>query len=706
MRNLGRLLSILFLLVLALRVVSAQTPVFRIGVLDDPRGPLSDGARLAVETINAAGGVRGADGTFFQLELIIQPFDIAPNIQNSLTTLSSSSVIAVIGPQTDDQLTTNLVGLQNLNVPILTMATGDTLLLNDSSRRIFRARAAAAEEGRALADYVINDLKVTRIVTVQIELDLSTTAGIVGFTTAAAARGITPQATLQAPTDADFTPIMNQIKMANADLVAVYGSPARAGTFYALLRQQGYTGYFAYKDANEAAFQNNIPPDQKRDIILTSTWAVTAADSESRAFREVFIRQYGTLPGAIQAAANDSVRLLAAAINRPGDLLANLASLTDIQGVQGKLEPAALGQGETSANAVVEVLSAFGAPGIVARYQRGNRVPLEQSGLPALTATPAPTATPDGVTITIKQSKQNVRSGPSTDYPTLGQYSQGQQVRVVGATVDFTWVVVDFRGQQGWLATYLLDVFGDLNTVPIITPPPTPTPPPSPSPLPQPDIVIDSVIAVPSPIIVGQPFVVNVTVRNAGSQAAPPFAVAATFPPNNIYAATLVGALNPGQSAIAALSGTFINTGAYSVTLVADLNNEVAEGAGESNNLYTFNYFINKLLLRQGSQTLNPNDTIDLEGNAVQGDANWDIGASNLNALFSAKLGIIANVTLESVHYDLITPALVNQASIPRGSMLPGTVIGVLTADGNRGALRVDGLPGNQLQVTFILFQN
>jgi len=62
--------------------------------------------------------------------------------------------------------------------------------------------------------------------------------------------------------------------------------------------------------------------------------------------------------------------------------------------------------------------------------------------------------------------------------------NQNEQYKVIGATGDNAWVVIDFRGQQGWLATYLLDVFGNLQTVPIITPPPTPTPLPSPTPLP------------------------------------------------------------------------------------------------------------------------------------------------------------------------------------------------------------------------------
>jgi hypothetical protein len=183
-------------------------------------------------------------------------------------------------------------------------------------------------------------------------------------------------------------------------------------------------------------------------------------------------------------------------------------------------------------------------------------------------------------------------------------------------------------------------------------------------------------------------------------------AVASTLPPNNVYTSGTLLGLGPGQSALVNLNATLSNTGCYSVVIVADLNNEVNEGAGEGNNFFTLNYCVNKPIVRQATQILNPGDTIDLEGNAIQGDLNWNTNALQLDALFNARIGIIPTVTLDTVHYDLINPNTVNQITISRSSLLPGTILGVLTADGNRGAVRIDGLPGNQLQVTFILYQN
>ncbi len=692
---------------LVISVTQAQSPVFRIGVLDDERGSISNGARLAVQEINNAGGVRGADGTFFRLELIIQPTNGGANLANAVTALSQASVIAVLGPESNTEVANGLATLRNLNVPILTPATGDTLLTSDTSGKLFRIRSAEVYQGRALAAYLVNDLQIKRIATVQLELDIDTTASNIGFSTAASALGVLPQPSFQIQNDLDIPQIVNQIIQANPEIAVAYGSPNRASQLYNGLRNNGWTGLFAYNQAEADGFRNAVPFNQLRDIISTTSWPFTASDEVSKNFRDNFIGAYGQIPNAVAASGYDAITMLAAAINRPGELQTNLAQLDNIRGVQGVLHPAQLARGETGNNAAVVQLGEFGAPQVKARFEDSQRVSLDQPIAPSATLAPAPTATLDGVFITIKQTRQNVRSGPSTNYDIIGQLNKDEQAKVIGATIDLAWVVIDFRGQQGWLATYLLDVAGNLNTVPIIAPPPTPTPQPSPTAPPFADIVIDAAIAAPSPIIVNQPFIVSVTVRNAGSVAAGSFAVAATFPPNNLFSSAVVPALGPGQSTVANLTGTFSNTGGYSVVIVADLNNQINEGpGGETNNLFNFNYFINKPILRQGSQTLNAGDTLDLEGNNVQGDANWNGAATELDGIFGAKVAVIPNVTLDTIHWDLLNPSVVNQANVLRTQMNGGTIIGIITADGNRGVIRVDDIPGSQLKVTFIVYQN
>ena len=55
----------------------------------------------------------------------------------------------------------------------------------------------------------------------------------------------------------------------------------------------------------------------------------------------------------------------------------------------------------------------------------------------------APLATVNGLT--------NVRSGPGTNHPILGEASTGQQFAILGKSPDEEWWQIDFEGQTGWI---------------------------------------------------------------------------------------------------------------------------------------------------------------------------------------------------------------------------------------------------------------
>jgi ABC-type branched-subunit amino acid transport system substrate-binding protein len=699
-------LFIALVFILAAGVSSAQNqPVFRIGILGDARGAVANGAGLAVSEINDAGGVQGADGTRFRLELIAQPTNGGVNLANAVANLQQASIIAALGPESSAEVLNGIQQLQALNVPVLTPATGDTLIASDNSGRIFRTRAAQVYQGRALASYLVSDQSLQRIATAQLELDIDTTAAVIGFSTAASALNVTPQPALQIQDNNAVQQAVTQYLQANPQVLVTFGNPARAALLYNGLRAAGWTGQFAFNQIDDPAFRTAVTPEQQQNIISTTTWPFTATDLASTTFRDSFVRSFGQVPGAVEAASYDAIYLLAAAIRQPGQLLTNLTQLDNVRGVQGMLRPATLTRGETSTNVAVVQIGPFGAPQVLARYEAERQLSFGNEGTDGNigigTSVPTATATPQGVVATVTRAIQNVRSGPGLNYDVIGQLRQNDQVQVVGASADLTWLVIQFRGTQGWISAAIMDVFGDANTLPIVNPPPTPTPPPAPTAAPIPNIVIDAASVAPSPIIAGRPFTVSVTLRNSGGGPAGEFAVAATFPPNNVFSsATVPAGLAPGQTTVVNLSGTLTNTGYYSVVIVADLNKQVQPVS----NTFTLSYAVNKPVLRQGSGTLDPGGVFDLEGTAVQPDVSWD--GTKIIALGATKLGVIPNVTLETLHWDLITPTLVNSADIPRTGVNAGSIVGVLTADGNRGALRIDDIPGNQLKFTYIVYQN
>ncbi|MEO8397691.1 MAG: ABC transporter substrate-binding protein, partial [Chloroflexota bacterium] len=524
----GLFFGVIGLMLLALQGVSAQSQaVFHIGVLDNERGSISNGARLAAQEINAAGGVRGADGTMFQLELAIEPSNGGSTLDQAITDLKMTPVEAVLGPETTDEVVNGLDALQSLGVPVITPATGDTILTSDTSGLIFRSRAADALQGQALASYLISDYKLSPVATVQ--LDVASTASVVGFTTAASTLGVTPDPALILHDPSELSPTVATIINADPAVVVAFGSPDSASALYNGLRTGAWKGLFAYNDAFDPAFSDTVPFDQLNGIVAVTTWAFTADDLASTTFLNSYIHAYGELPDAITAASYDSIKVIAAALAQPGNLRDNLSTTPQMPGVQGILKAQDVGTNDLSNNVTVVRLGDLGAPLVLARYQGNQRLPLVGIVTPPANATLIPTmipptATPQGVVLTIKSSQQNVRSGPGDNYDILGQLTQGEQAAVIGASLDYTWVVINFRGTQGWLIGNLLTVSGDLRSVPVIPAPPTPIPVVTATPnTPQTtDLIIVSASITPNPVLPNQTFTVTINVGTIGTVAAGP----------------------------------------------------------------------------------------------------------------------------------------------------------------------------------------
>jgi len=391
----------------------------------------------------------------------------------------------------------------------------------------------------------------------------------------------------------------------------------------------------------------------------------------------------------------------------------------ELPGVQGLLNPNTLAPAsrEFSDSVMLIELNSLGGPELVARYGGQDRIPLDEPEIIVEAGTPSPTVTPtpDGVVITIESNVQNVRTGPSVDYEILGQLRQGETARVIGANIDFTWVVIEYRGQQGWLATFLLDVFGDRASVPVIAPPPTPTPGPAtatPTPPAIPDLVVLS--ASPATIVRGTVTEVRAVVRNQGGSAAGPFAVAATFRPSEFFTAVNLQGLAAGAEREIVLPVNLTGaTGSYTTAIVADLNSEVSEGdAGEANNIFDYTYKLDQGSFGVNNATLGSGSSIDLNpaltvsndiqytGAGLQTVGTCD-GTNNCIGLISPTL------SWESAHFDAIASTNgVNAGFISNAALQPGATIGILTAEGARGVIRVDAInPGVSITFTFRIYQ-
>jgi hypothetical protein len=90
---------------------------------------------------------------------------------------------------------------------------------------------------------------------------------------------------------------------------------------------------------------------------------------------------------------------------------------------------------------------------------------------------PDPQATATGEPLLTVDQGANVRSGPSTDYPIVGNLPAGATAQVFGRDVSSTWFVIETGSTgsgRGWISGLITTYSGDASALPIVAAPPPP----------------------------------------------------------------------------------------------------------------------------------------------------------------------------------------------------------------------------------------
>lgn len=693
---------------------SQAANVLPVGYIGVDGTETANGARLAIRQINEFGGITAPDGSTYRLELVT--LDTMPSVETlpgALQTLLGQNVVALLGPDTNALITPDTItAMVDTGLPVLTAATGDALTDVDTENFIFRIRAPERVYSNAIANYIVEDLNLVDVAVVQSELEF--TEALMNFESSLQDLGGNILGRVQATNSSQLESQAQELLLMNPEAVVMWGGHQDAADLLQALRVGGWNGVFAYRRAEEAARAGVLTDALAEGVLGFNAWTYSVPGDPTTIFVRDYVTTYASVPGPLAVAAYDAMWFLRAAMRtggvQPASIVTTLIGLSPQSLVHGVLHPIDYGNGDLARLAVVYRLNEYGGPDVVARFDDIRRLGVEEpGGPPPPTPTPfvtqPPTPTLEGVWIEVIPNVLNVRIGPGFEYDKIGEINAGDRYRVLGAIADYTWLVIDYNGGVGWIKTEFATVLGDLNTVSILEPPPTPTvgataTPPLP---PDPDLVIDTVVLNPTQPVPNRPFTATVTVRNAGSSAAGRFAVAATWEPGGVYTANFVEGIAGGQTTQVQLTATLTGTGVFQVAVVADLNNDVAE-ANEQNNEYNVTYRADyPLLANQANINLPTGSDWDLHGGTP--DIFWD--GFNLGVKNGAKIGILAGVTYENAHYDLLGPGVVNNdVGFGTDKVLTGTIFGIYTAEGRRAVLRVDNRQGQQLFVSYRVYND
>jgi hypothetical protein len=109
-----------------------------------------------------------------------------------------------------------------------------------------------------------------------------------------------------------------------------------------------------------------------------------------------------------------------------------------------------------------------------------------EEGTAAAPTTPAGVTLPPGAPwAAITAGVLNIRRGPGTNYPVIGQLKQNDVVEISGKNADSSWLQIVYPTGtigRGWISASYAQVRGSPVSIPVVETPPPPTPTPASSP--------------------------------------------------------------------------------------------------------------------------------------------------------------------------------------------------------------------------------
>jgi branched-chain amino acid transport system substrate-binding protein len=332
--------SIAFLVVASIALCARAEDTIKIGMVNEATGPNAEagvythnGAKLALEEINAAGGVLGK-----KLELKLEDNQSTnPGTVLAFSKLfGEGGIVAVIGPIRSTQIQASSPTVAKAGIPTMIGGT-DPSLTKVNNRWVFRARPNDSYSSKVIADFGVNTLKKQKWAIIH-STDAFGSGGMNALVSALKAFGVTP-VLIQGYTNnsQDFTPVVLAIKKSGADIIGTYmtNSPD-VGIFAKQLRQLGVTAEWVGSPSVVTDTAMKLAGPALSGVYGIADFTPDAS-AESKAYAKKYRDAYKLDPDVYSSWAYDALRVLALAINtaKSTDPEAIRKSIVGIKGWKG-----------------------------------------------------------------------------------------------------------------------------------------------------------------------------------------------------------------------------------------------------------------------------------------------------------------------------------------------------------------------------------
>jgi branched-chain amino acid transport system substrate-binding protein len=315
----SRIASFIAILVAAAIAVCARAEdTIKIGMVIEATGPNAEagvythnGAKLALEEINASGGVLGK-----KMELKLEDNQSTnPGTVLAFSKLfGEGGIVAVIGPIRSTQIQASSPTVAKAGIPTMIGGT-DPSLTKVNNRWVFRARPNDSYSSKVIADFGVNTLKKQKWAIIH-STDAFGSGGMNALVSALKANGVTP-VLIQGYTNnsQDFTPVVLAIKKSGADIIGTYmtNSPD-VGIFAKQLRQLGVTAEWVGSPSVVTDTAMKLAGPALSGVYGIADFTPDAS-AESKAYAKKYRDAYKLDPDVYSSWAYDALRVLALAIN-------------------------------------------------------------------------------------------------------------------------------------------------------------------------------------------------------------------------------------------------------------------------------------------------------------------------------------------------------------------------------------------------------
>jgi len=297
------------------------------------------GAELAIEQINARGGVLGKPLVLLSEDDRGEASEAASAVSKLIT---RDHVVALIGEQASSRTLAAAPIAQSYGVPLIS-PTSSNVEVTKKGDYIFRACFIDPYQGRAVASFARDRLKAqTAAILVDSKSDYSVGLAEAFREAFTALGGRVVAEPKYAEGDSDFSAQLTALGPLKPDVLFVPGYYTDAGLIARQARSLGVTAVLLGADGWDSPKLTEIGGPAIEGAYLSNHYSVDDPSPRVREFVQAYKTKFGAEPDSIAASSYDAVGMLADAIGRAGSTEGRrvrdaLATVKEFPGVTGTI---------------------------------------------------------------------------------------------------------------------------------------------------------------------------------------------------------------------------------------------------------------------------------------------------------------------------------------------------------------------------------